>query len=754
MIIRKPQFGRSFLSSLVITIAAAGSALADGMYIPLPEKLPQEEIRRIGLTISADEIAEIANTAVAFLTPGCTSTFMSKDGLLGTNWHCVDSCVVKIQARSRAENGPDHPLSRIQETGYVAEDYSQELRCDGKEVLITTGIENVSSRFADLEKEKSGNPQDRLERVRARKEEIREECMQGKEDTICKVVFMNNEKRPYYLYTYKRITDVRVVWVVPNIIGMFGGMTDNWEYPRHCGDFAFLRVYDDGEPYHPEHFVPASSKGIRPGDPQFILGFPGSTERNITSFAAEFMEKLSLRYQHHVYGVLTEQIEALYPVPKDSPYGASWMYLENYLENYNRKADMIRDLGIVEKKRKAEKRKTPRSDALGRIETIYHDAAEFYPTLYLLDFMSNRRTPAKSLLAAADIWNWSTQPADDKDRSADRFKSWRKNRLLAGIEGVDDITTLEGEKALLARYFELADALPVRIDAIDELREKTLARQEARSSDLEDEFSEYGKFCQMTIYQQMAELLLSGTEMIARDDSAGERDRARNLRKKMFGMSPGELISTGDGYLLLAKGLVEQLQSMKSDWETAAAYTYELESVNHRQNLLMGYETPDANSTIRFTASRVQEDYRPIYKEGIFRYTTTLTSLVERDRFLPESAEEYREFLVPEGIKEAFGRLSTFPGKFFFDPELGDVPVNFITQHVITGGNSGSGVFNADGEIVGFAFDGTPESILSDLDIHPNARTIIRDIRYTGFLGNEVFPEAKRILRELGLPTY
>jgi hypothetical protein len=258
----------------------------------------------------------------------------------------------------------------------------------------------------------------------------------------------------------------------------------------------------------------------------------------------------------------------------------------------------------------------------------------------------------------------------------------------------------------------------------------------------------------MTLYQQMAEVLYEGTGLAARDDSPGERARARQRRRDMFEMSPAELVETGDTLLLVAKNLREQLHEMEGDWEQAAPYEYELDLLHHRVALAVGYDTPDANSTIRFTLSRVQDEYAPIYKEGTYPYSTTLTTMIGRDRFLPESAEDYEEFLVPDPVKAAQGRLSGFEGKFFYDEGLGDIPVNFITNHTITGGNSGSGVFDSQGKIVGFAFDGTPESILSDVDLHPNSRTIIVDIRYPGFLGNVIFPDAKRVLREIGLPTY
>lgn len=740
-------------SVLFIFFLNSGIAFSSGMYIPLPEKLPVKQLKKIGLKVSPQEIHKIATQAVARISPGCSSTFMSSNGILGTNWHCARACAAKIQAKAQKEEGIKHPYANLTATGYIAKNRSEELKCEGGHAKVPLGIKNISARFKDIEENKNLKPKELAEKRRKRKERIREECRGGKKNIVCDVVFMNSEKNPYFLFKYKKFEDVRLVWIPPDIIGGFGGLTDNWEYPRYCGDFAFLRVYENGKPYKPKKFVEASSKGLRPGDPQFIVGFPGSTERNISSHAAKFMQKLALPYQHHVYGALLEGIEALGPNPKQGPYGSKWFYLENYYENFKRKSNLMKSLKVIRKKQALEIRKGISGRALKKIERIFDQRYGYYPTQYLLHRMLGEGSPARSLTVAAYLWQWSTQPSEDRERKKDVFKSWNRNHIETLIKTADDQITLKGEKALLAVYFKLADALPVRIRSIDDLKTKTIRYFSTCHADAKVGSLSNLSLCHKTVYEQMAEVLFQGTEILARNSKTRERRRAREVRMKMFSMWPKELVDTQDSLILFAKRLVEESGALDSDWEYGAPRRFVLGDLRHEQNLLIGHKTPDANSTVRFTESTVQVDYKPIYKKGTFGYETGLSGMVARDRFLPKDHEEYSEFLVPDALKQAKEKLSSFGKRYFYDQNLKDVPINFITQHLITGGNSGSGVFNAEGELVGFAFDGTPESILSDVALHPQSRTIAVDVRYAGFLGEEIYPTANWILKEIGLPV-
>ncbi len=716
----------------------------EGMFVPVKERLPAMEMNKLG--IAPAMVESLTNGAVVRINNGgCTATLLSPQGLIGTNWHCVTTCVNLIQSEAQQHKGD--PLATMMKDGYVATSPEKELTCKATTVDVPIGIENVSARFDEFEKVVL-EPKERSELIRRRKELVREECMKGKTDVVCDVSFMNNDPKPYYLHRFKRLRDIRLVWVPSHIIGEFGGLTDNWEYPRHTGDFAFIRAYENGKPFAPAAFAKVSSAGVKPNDPTFILGFPGMTERNITSSAAKFLQMYHYPYAHEVYLELAKTIEAVSPNPMAGPYGASWFYLENYIENFERKAKLMGDLNVVAKKKDAES-KLKNKGALGSIEQIYADLPHYFRNLYFLEFLVNRRTPLKSLLAAADIWRISIQPRDDKERQEERFKSWNRDALESQIRTVDNVGTNNGERALLAKAFQMANTFEMPIRAFTPLRMKAqLAMSQCAATKSCDQMKT------KSLFRVMADLVYDQTNLVAKNDSVGEKKRAEAKRMDLLKWNPHALVDTKDSLLLLAKNIVEELDYMKSNWEYGAPYTYELDRLNYSNNLAMGFETPDANSTLRFTMSTVQKEYLPIAGGGPYPFITTLASMVLKDGFIKDPKnDDYELFQVPQAIKDASKNMKNFESSFYYDKNMSNVPVDFITAHVITGGNSGSSVFNAKGEVVGFAFDGTPESIVTDLWYHPHARTISVDMRFIGFLGNVIVPTAKRVIEELGLPV-
>lgn len=745
---------------LLLSTLTPNLSFADGMYVVAPHKLPKEAIAAAGVKLSTDEIEKFATSAIASLGEFCSSTFLSNDGLIGTNWHCAKRCLNAVTQKAKSERGEQDPIAMIGTTGFIAKSPEEELVCPGLYVNLPLEVTNITTEFADIRDNKALSPKETLDQIKEKKEKIRTACRGDDKDIVCNIAFMNNDANPYYLYKMRRISDVRLVWVPPSAIGFFGGETDNWEYPRHNGDFTFMRVYNNGTPYHPAAFARVSTKGVKPNDVQFMLGFPGSTQRNITSAEAEFLQNVFFRRMYDYYSALAGVIEQHYPKVSDTPYESSWFYLANYIKNSLWKADLMESENVVANIKAREDEQESKS-YLPELEKIFRDRYYYYPTLYLLGLMTGGASPAKSLQVASDIYNWSTQPSDDKQRNDERYKSWNQGKIRAGIVGMDDQFQLDVEKSLMAKYFELADALTVKIGAIETLKAKTqqivadcYAAPDGKSGDGKFNFAQLCRRRGATIYTQMAEVLYAGTTLVARDGSAAEKQRAQAARLAMFeGKTPQALVDSRDSLILLAKGLNADIAKINGDWELGANYGANYETMNHLRNVAQRLDTPDANATLRFSLSTVQPSYDPIFKEGHFGYSSTVTSLMERHGFVSEPKQsDYEYFQVPEAIRKVVPRIGDYKGTFFFADDLNDVPVNYITQHVLSGGSSGSGVFNINGELVGFAFDGTPESVLSDVQLHPQSRAIIVDIRYVGFLGSVVYPDAKWILKELGLP--
>ncbi|MFH1261982.1 MAG: S46 family peptidase [Pseudomonadota bacterium] len=385
---------RSLLFAILFLIPA--QVRADAMYLPIKGQMPLEEMKRIGLTVPPERIEALVKTAVGVLqwpSGGCTATFLSKDGLLGTNSHCADFCASAIQAESLKQKGPHSDLVT---EGYVAANEGQEIVCPNYEFRVPFEVQNVSKQFADLERNQDLSPKEWAEKVRYRREELREKCRGSSKEIVCDVVRMNTGAKPYVLYKYRRYTDLRLVWFPPDVIGEFGGETDNWEYPRHTGDFSFLRVYQGNQPFRPATYARASASGIKPGDPQFILGYPGATQRNITSFEVEWMAKQNLPLMGDVSQTLMDTLMSIYPNPQQGPYGNAYRYLANFAKNFPRKAEMIRTSNVVAEKRTEEETVRDRAN-LDRLGTIFHDLYSYYPTILLSHVPDRADLPRQEL---------------------------------------------------------------------------------------------------------------------------------------------------------------------------------------------------------------------------------------------------------------------------------------------------------------------------------------------------------------------
>ncbi|MFH1018226.1 MAG: S46 family peptidase [Pseudomonadota bacterium] len=705
----------------------------DAMYLAVEDQMPADEVKASGIHVSTDEIAKLALGGVPYLSSGCTGTFLSKDGLIATNYHCAANCVGTLKEDPKYSKGP---LANIRNLGFVAASQDQEPRCPTDEVRIPVQITNVSNdpELWKLELDRTLRPKDWAEQVRMRREELRQKCRGSDKDIICDVVRMNTGPAPYYLIKTRRYRDVRLVWVPPIQVGKFGGETDNWHYPRQTGDFSFFRLYQDGKPYPPSAFAKASTAGFKPGDPQFMLGFPGTTQRNVTSFQVAWMAAQALPLQSRVLTLLMEYINGLYPRgAMQGPYAIEWEWIANYAQNMQLKADFIKKVDVVSEKRAAEEGLAEKTN-LNRIREIFdpqQGVATYYPAYYILSFMTGRHFPAKSFLSAYYIWKWSTQDPDDMKRPDERFKSWNEAQRTAEIKQSDDLGTYKNDIKLMTRYFQLARELNVQIQTFNRLRERAEAIHTNEPVEM-----------------RMAKLLFAKTRMVARNKA--DRDRATSLRLKMFATPGKDLEKVDDSMLKFAIDISKEFEELRSG--AAEPYVFELERANYLNNLAMGAKYPDANSTIRFVFSTVQASYDPIDGTGHFPYATTLTSLIRKDGLVKEGMDK-EAFVVPAGIKKAQMNLSSLANRWYFDTALNDIPVNFITQHLITGGNSGSSVLNADGEVVGLAFDGTPESILDDVRRHPASRTISVDMRYIAFLGDQIYPDARRIIQEMGLST-
>jgi hypothetical protein len=568
-----------------------------------------------------------------------------------------------------------------------------------------------------------------LERNKKRLIAAREKA--GK-DIRCTIQQMYSGAR-YYLFTYKRIRDVRIVYAPPQDIGNYGGDIDNWMWPRHTGDFTFLRAYVSKDntgaaynpanvPYRPKTYLKISLEGIKEGDFTFILGYPGSTSRETTLAELMFeIERMGKGIQ------LNKDIIGFFEKAGANDRGIQIKYarrlrgLNNGMKNFTGKIAGLQNAGILREKENFEKelmewvRQSPArqeqyGNMLPRIERYMKKYAAYYWKNDIFDQLINSRF-SSTLLSQAHQVSRTVQERQKTDLARDPDYQERnmpdiKERILTAdrdfVPAVDreflkfrlkELMKLPAENYPIALRSLLAGGSAATIDRfVDELYDKTI--------------------------------LVDGKK-----------------RVELIELSPAKLLKLDDPLIKLAAELENELKILRQTKNSLSQEKLEVKQI-YIQALLEKYHdriAPDANGTIRFTYGAVK-GYEPRDAVSYSAFTTPAGIMQKETGEFP--------FHVPDKLKELFSR-----GDFgrYLDERLAALPVCFLNCAVVTGGNSGSPVLNARGEQVGIAFDMTYESVTADYYIIPALqRTINVDIRYVMFITDR-FSGAARLLKEMEL---
>lgn len=708
------EFMKSFFSTLTLLLTFGLAHAAEGMFLPMKGKIPVQQMKDLGFEVSEDSIINMSKGGVLHYSNGCTATFQSPDGLFGTNHHCAQGyCVENLAVEQK---------KKFEQEGFVASTRDQEIKCSDDSVRILNNVKNVSAEFLNIEN--SGAAFDKkFETIETKMKKMVEQCENHQKTKYCKVAVMDNEKEPYYLYEFDVLDDIRLVWYPPDSLGAFGGETDNWEYPRYSIDFSFLRAYKDGKPYSSQNFVHTSTEGVKPGDPSFIVGFPGNTDRNITSVETKFIRDISIPWVNQTY----TELAAL--LANNESYNQSYNYLLNYKKNTELKADLMDRYKVVEGKRDAETNMPDIKDTIEQATQIIEKKYAYTPTLFMLR-LNNRMKMAKSLGIANEYIDAMKKNKEKGKLLSSEQKKEDLQKLKDKIKNIASQFDVEMDVKLLSFYFEKLDGLTVPIKAFTDL--KTEAQTHIQNELKKNPASVRDIVLQKktNIYRQMAQYVLSQSTLV--------KDAAFITHLGQFDK---------DRMVILSKALKETFTQLETEMNRL---DNQLNWYNRKINIARAAPTPDANATMRFTLGTVQQKYIPLYKKGTFGYSTFLTGMKARNNWIKDKNHpDYPYFQMPAELLNTT-RLAAAKSPFA-DSTTKDIPVNFISDNVITGGNSGSGVYNKKGELVGYAFDGTPESVLGDLSENPEARTILLDIRMVGFMGTEVYPQAKPILQELGM---
>lgn len=693
----------------------------------LPHELPDEVMQDMsagGLELTREDIYNSSGTGVAnaVIRVGATGCFVSPDGLILTNHHVAFGAVQRIST----------PDENYIEQGFLARKRADEVPAHGYIGYVIQSAEDVTDRVLDAV-DPSMSPLDRYMAIENRTKEIVRDAEAGG-DVYCEVSTFSGGAR-YLLYTYLKIKDIRVVYVPSRSIGEYGGDIDNWMWPRHTGDFSFLRAYvapdgktaefsEDNVPYRPGIYLRIAPEGLSEGDFGIIIGFPGRTRRYLTSHALAEYEDFEYPQRIRLYRQMVEILEAQCRADRVACVKVASMIkgINNRLKNNEGMLEGFTRYNLVQRQRSEERRFMTASDAdpeirdeygtlVNEFEALYKERSKFAMKDLVLDLMSDRG----SLISQAILlYKWSIEKQkDDMDREPDymdREIPDLRRRLRVFQMGFHR----GSDRALLSMFLREMMDLPggQRIQVLDDMFEGK------RGAELDKAFEAY----------------LDGLYENTKLDRVEERLR-------MFDLAHDDLMEEGDAFIDLAANLYHEDQMRIErdkifEGSLSILMPKWIETIAERSGAI---PYPDANGTMRINYG-VVEGYSP--RDAVdFASFTTLRGVVEKNTGVPP-------FDCPERILELAAQRILGS---YVHPALDDVPVNLLTTHDSTGGNSGSPLLNRRGEVVGCLFDGNYEAMTCDFLFQDDVtRSIHVDIRYVLFVA-EFVDGAHNVLQELGL---
>ena len=685
----------AFVLSSVITTAH------EGMWLPmLIKRLNMAEMQANGLNLTAEELYDINNASVkdAIVSLGgfCTGELISDQGLMLTNHHCGYDA---IRSHSTVEN--DYLTD-----GFWAMTREEERTNPGLTAAILVRMEDVTDKvMAELTDEMT--EAERAAKAKEVGDALAKEATEGTvHNAYVRSFFHNNE---YYLFVFNTYKDVRLVGAPPSSVGKYGGDTDNWMWPRHTGDFSMFRVYADADgnpsdisdsnvPLTPKHHLPVSLNGVEEGDFTMVFGFPGSTDRFLTSTGIE--QAINL-YNPTVVEIREEKLaimkeamdaDAAVRIALASNYAST----ANYWKYFIGQTEQLKKNGVKAKKEAIEERylawangDEARADYAGALDLLNEAYAATDATVKGQVYLMEAGIRGASLPLYA----------------------FRLNRMLGALASSDDI---EGDKAAVLAYAD--DHFAEYQADVDRKLAASLWSMWMENVPAEQ---------QPQAFQEVRDSLAGDVSVLVNDIYDNSIYASKEALEAWLETMDAEVLAADKGGQLANSFIMAYFASQNGnkDINEKMEKGYRLFTDGLRQAMPEKTFAPDANSTLRMTWG-VVGSYAP--KDGVhYNYTTTIEGIMQKED--PSNPE----FVVPAKLKELYNAKDY--GQYA--DENGDLIVNFISNNDITGGNSGSPVINGDGELIGTAFDGNWEAMSGDIFFEDQLqRTISVDIRYTLFI--------------------
>ena len=714
---------RRWLVIVVILLAALirPTIGEEGMY-PITS-IGNLKLKEKGLKIGVNEIYNPGGTSLLdgiVSLGGCSASFVSPDGLIITNHHCVFSAV---QAVSTVEK--DYLTN-----GFLAATRGDEIRARGMTARITEEMRDVTGKVMSVVKD-SMDPLERAKAIEGRIGELTKEAQKGMPGKSIGISEMLPGKS-YLMFISTTLRDVRLAYVPPRSIGEFGGEDDNWVWPRHTGDFSFLRAYaaPDGKPadyaptnvpFHPKRFLKVSPKGVEEEDFVFILGYPGRTYRHQTSYYMAYEENLRMPF---VADLNEWQIRTMEDLGRGDratalKFDARIKGLANTMKNYRGKLVGMRRLGLVATKRDEEaalqryidadpQRKATYGSVLEQTGKIYAEMTGRAQYELVLDNLS---AMSQLVRLANTVYEASREMAKP---SAERAAPYRDAALADTRKAsASNFTNYHepAEKLFLRKILTLAARLP---------KDQRIAPVDDR---LRGDFSEQN--IGRAVDEALATTTLKTPEGLA----------------NAIGKTPEELARLDDPFVNFARDVAPLVQKLREMRQRRNAELSKLSAllIDVKQKFLQKDFVPDANSTLRFTYGHIR-GYSPAdatYLSPI----TTLTGVMEKTR------DEY-PYATPQAVRDLYKAKDY--GQFRLKKK-NELPIAILYDTDTTGGNSGSPVMNAKGELVGVNFDRAWGATINDYAWNEAySRSIAVDIRYVLWVTEKV-GKAGFLLKEMGV---
>ncbi|MBX2957399.1 MAG: S46 family peptidase [Cyclobacteriaceae bacterium] len=710
--------------SLLFVLVFSFVRADEGMWLMylLGDQVYNEMVKK-GLKLTKEQLYSLnkpsVKDAIVIFGGGCTGEIVSREGLVFTNHHCGYAA---IAAASTVENN-------YLRDGFYAKNKAEEIPAPSLSVQFLVRIDDVTKEVEDALKGLSGA--ERASKLQSISNDIIKRTIDGNNLEARVIPFFRNNQ--YLLFVYERYRDVRLVGTPPESIGKFGGDTDNWEWPRHTGDFAVFRVYmskdgkaaayaPDNVPYKPKYYLNVSTKGVKENDYAMILGYPGSTNRYETSLGVKIKTEIE---NPAIVNLRDARLKLMFEEMKKSDavrlqLASSYATIANYWKFFNGEAQQLLKYDVYGQKKREEEKFIQWAKGKPEYETVFSEYDKAYKDwwpytkqrIYL-----NEGILGSPLAAYAASWQALetalTRDTPSPDEISKVVESLKRTRTIF----------LQNENKASDQNIVAATSRMFYTD-IESSQHPTEFFTRLRTG--------YGDLSDEQTYKKFAADVFSKTMVF--DDA----------RWEAFMAKPEVSVLRDDPAYAYVSAFVKNYNT-----RFASKFT----EFTHRNNdlsrlYLKGVMAmnpgktmyPDANFTMRLSYGSVKS-YRP--RDAVFYdYVCTMKGVLEKYK-----PGDY-EFDLPKELLEAAKKKDFGAYK---DARTNDLVVNFITTNDITGGNSGSPVLNGNGELIGLAFDGNYEAlshkIAFDKDLN---RTICVDIRYVLWCIDKL-GGAKHIVDELTL---